>query len=103
AREAHRGVSRTRVTSPLAGTVLRLLRRPGETVDGTPATPIVEVADVTSLEMVASAAARDLLAIERDQAAHVTIDGLPAPVDARVRSVSPVLDPATGTGTVRIA
>jgi membrane fusion protein (multidrug efflux system) len=101
--EARRGVSRTRVTSPLTGLVLRLLRHPGETVDGTPSTPIVEVADVTVLEMVASVAARDLLAIARDQTARVTIDGLPAPIDAQVRSVSPTLDVATGTGTVRLA
>jgi RND family efflux transporter MFP subunit len=101
--EARRGVSRTHVTSPLSGTVLRLLRRPGETVDGTPATPILEVADVTVLEMVASVAARDLLALARDQAAQVTIDGLSERIDARVRSVSPALDVATGTGTVRLA
>lgn len=103
ASEARRGVSRTRVTSPLAGTVLRLVRHPGETVDGTPATPIVEVADMSTLEIVASAAPRDLLSLARDQTAHVTIDGLPAPIEARVRSVSPMLDPATGTGTVRLA
>jgi len=101
--EARRGFARTRVTSPLAGTVLRLLRHPGETVDGTPATPIVEIADLTALEMVATVSSRDLLAITRDQVVHVTIDGLPAPLDGHVRSVSPTLDPATGTGTVRIA
>lgn len=101
--EAARGVSRTHVTSPIAGTVLRLVRRPGETVDGTPATPIVEIADVRTLEVVASVAARDLLVITRDQTAHVTIDGLDAPLDGTVRSVSPMLDPATGTGTVRVA
>lgn len=103
ASEARRGVSRTRVTSPLTGMVLRLLRHPGETVDGTPATPILEVADTSALEMVASVAARDLLAIARDQIAHVSIDGIDDPIDAAVRSVSPTLDPATGTGTVRIA
>jgi RND family efflux transporter MFP subunit len=103
ASEARRGVSRTRVTSPLAGVVVRIVRRPGETVDGTPATPIVEVADVTTLEIAATAAARDLLAITRDQSAHVTIDGLAAPLDATVRAVSPALDPVTGTGTVRLA
>ena len=92
--EARRGVSRTHVTSPLAGMVVRLLRRPGETVDGTPATPIVEVADVTALEIVANAAARDLLVLARDQTAHVTIDGLAAPRDGTVRAVSPALDPA---------
>lgn len=103
ASEARRGVSRTRVVSPLDGTVLRLLRHPGETVDGTPATPIVEVADLHALEVVASVAARDLLAIARDQVVRVSIDGMDDPIEASVRSVSPTLDPATGTGTVRIA
>jgi RND family efflux transporter MFP subunit len=103
ASEARRGVSRTHVISPLGGTVLRLLRHPGETVDGTPATPIVEVADVSALELVASVAARDLLAISREQVAHVSVDGIDAPIEGVVRSVSPTLDPATGTGTVRVA
>jgi RND family efflux transporter MFP subunit len=103
ASEARRGVTRTHVTSPLAGVVVRIVRHPGETVDGTPATPIVEVADVTSLEIVASAAARDLLVIARDQRARVSIDGLAAPLDGTVRAVSPALDPTTGTGTVRVA
>ena len=103
ASEARRGLSRTRVTSPLGGTVLRLVRRPGETVDGTPNTPIIEVGDLSVLEMVATVAARDLLALERDQVVHVTIDGMPTQVEGRVRSISPMLDPATGTGTVRIA
>lgn len=102
AREAGRGVSRTRVTSPLAGVVVRVVRRPGETVDGTPATPIVEVADVSTLELAASAAPRDLLALAGDQRATITLDGLDVPVTGRVRSVAPALDPTTGTGSVRI-
>jgi len=54
------------------------------------------------LEMVASVAARDLLALARDQAAQVTIDGLSEPIDARVRSVSPALDVRVGSLTVHL-
>jgi RND family efflux transporter MFP subunit len=102
-REAGRGVSRTRVTSPLAGVVVRVVRRPGETVDGTPGTPIVEVADVSALELACSAAPRDLLALAADQPVSITVDGLDAPLPGHVRSVAPALDPSTGTGSVRIA
>jgi len=44
ARRAERQVERAIVRSPLKGVVVRIFRRPGELVDGTPATPIVEVA-----------------------------------------------------------
>ncbi len=100
--ETSRGVSRSHVTSPLAGVVLRLLRAPGETVDGTPVTPIVEIADTGALEVVAAVAPRDLLVLASGQAARVTVDGLPEPVPGAVHTVAPAIDPATGTGTVRI-
>ena len=101
--EARRGVARTHVTSPIAGTVVRMLRRTGENVDGTPATPILEIADVSSLEITVSAPARDLLVLARDQTATVVLDGLAEPVTAHVRTVAPALDPVTGTGSVRVA
>ena len=52
AKRARRQVERATVRSPLAGVVVRILRRSGELVDGTPSTPIVEVADPSHLELV---------------------------------------------------
>lgn len=103
ASEAGRGLARTRVTSPLGGVVLRVLRHPGETVDGTPATPLVEIADLGALEVVAAAAPRDLSVLQRGQHAEIALDGAPEPLAAEVRSVGAALDPGTGTGMVRLA
>jgi len=104
ARRAQRQVERAGIRSPLAGVVVRLLRRPGELVDGTPATPIVEVADPSRLELVADVPAADLVRLEREQAAEVAISTLPGtPLAAKVAAVSPSVDRATGLGVVRIA
>ncbi len=103
ASEAGRTAARARVTAPISGVVVRVIRRIGETVDGTPATPIVELADLRTLELVASVAPRDLLVLAPEQDARVTLDGLDEPLDAVVTRVGPALDPATGTGSVRLA
>lgn len=104
ARRAQRQVERTAIRSPLAGVVVRLLRRPGELVDGTPATPIVEVADPSRLELVADVPAADLVRLQRDQAAEVAIAAVPgSPLGAKVAAVSPSVDRTTGLGVVRLA
>ncbi len=48
-KQAHRQIARTEVRSPLTGVVLKVLRKPGELVDGTPSTPVVEIADTSIL------------------------------------------------------
>lgn len=104
ARRARRQVERATVRSPLAGMVVRILRKPGELVDGTPATPIVEVADPSRLELTADATAADLVRIQKGQAAEVTIAALPgATWTGKVAAVSPAVDRATGLGVVRLA
>jgi membrane fusion protein (multidrug efflux system) len=104
AQRAQRQVDRARVRSPLAGVVVRILRRPGELVDGTPATPVLEVADPSRLELVSDAAAADLVRVHRGQAAEVTVAALPgARFPAVVSVVSPAVDRATGLGTIRVA
>jgi RND family efflux transporter MFP subunit len=104
ARRAQRQVERAAIPSPLPGVVVRLLRRPGELVDGTPATPIVEVADPSRLELVADVPASDLVRLQKDQTAEVAISALPgAPLTAKVAAVSPSVDRATGLGVVRLA
>src|SRR4051812_12927249 len=104
AKRAHRQVERATVRSPLAGVVVRILRRSGELVDGTPATPIVEVADPSRLELVSNVAASDLVRIAKTSTADVTVAALPGSVwSAAVSAVSPAVDRATGLGTVRIS
>jgi RND family efflux transporter MFP subunit len=104
ARRAQRQVERATVRSPMAGVVVRLFRRPGELVDGTAATAIVEVADPSHLELTADATARDLVRVRKGQSAEVTIAALPDTTWAgTVSAVSPAVDRATGLGVVRVA
>jgi len=103
ARRAERQVGRTTVTSPLAGTALKVFRRPGELVDGTPATPIVEIADPARLELVADTMASDLVRARTGQRASVTVGALPgASWTGAVSAVSPAVDRGAGLGVVRI-
>jgi membrane fusion protein (multidrug efflux system) len=103
-RKAKRQVERALVRSPLAGVVVHLLRRPGELVDGTPATPIVEVADPSRLELVADATAGDLVRVQKGQSADIVIAALPSAAwKGTVSAVSPAVDKATGLGSVRVA
>ncbi len=103
AQHARRQVERAVVRSPLEGVVIRVFRRPGELVDGTPATPIVEVADPTALELTADATASDLVLMRKGQAVDVTLGALPgAKWTGTVAAVSPAVDRTTGLGVVRV-
>jgi RND family efflux transporter MFP subunit len=104
AHRAHRQVERAIVRSPLAGQVVHILRRSGELVDGTPATPIVEVADPSRLELDADATAADLVRLRRGQGADIVIAALPgAAWTGQVAVVAPAVDRTTGLGVVRVA
>lgn len=103
ARRAERQVGRATVTSPLAGAVVKVFRRSGELVDGTPATPIVEIADPARLELVADTTASDLVRARAGQRASITVAALPgASWTGAVTAVSPAVDRATGLGVTRI-
>jgi len=82
--------------------VTRLWRGPGALVDGTSATPIVQMAASSSAEFVAVATERELLQAESGQAAHVHLDSMPTDLIAQVRTRSSALDPSTGLGTIRL-
>lgn len=100
---AARSVARAVVRAPVDGAIVRVLRRSGELVDGSPATPVVEIADPAALEFLASASPADLVVLHRDQLATVRFDALPGHVfDATVRAVSPAIDAVTGLGSVRL-
>jgi membrane fusion protein, heavy metal efflux system len=95
---------RARVRSPIAGTVVRLLKHAGELVDGTPATPLAEVADPAELELRGDAAAADLVRLAEGQPAEVRLDALPdTPFPAKVLFVAPAIDPAGAVGWVRFS
>src|SRR5205823_603168 len=101
---ARREVERATVRSPLSGVVVRILRRSGELVDGTPATPVVEVADPSRLELVADVPAGDLVRLGRGAQAEISSAALPGVRwHGAVAVVSPAVDRTTGLGTVRIS
>ena len=101
---ARRQVERATLRSPIAGVVIHLLRRTGELVDGTPATPVVEVADPSRLELVANATASQLVRVRKGAPCDLVVTALDGMTwTGTVAAVSPAVDRTTGLGTVRVA
>jgi RND family efflux transporter MFP subunit len=99
---ARRALGRVSIKSSFAGVVTKVWRGPGALVDGTAATPVVQLAATSAAEFVASATGADLARVREGAPAHGTLsDGttFEGVVSARARA----LDPATGLGTVRVA
>lgn len=94
--------ARRQLRAPYAGVVLHIWRRVGESVDGTSATPIVEVANTTIVELRAHVPGSTIAKLRDGQAATVSLVGGGPALPAKVVRVSPALDPATLLGTVRI-
>ncbi len=99
---AARQNARRDLRAPHAGIVLHVWKRAGESVDGTTANPVVEIADVTVLEVRAQVSPGALVKLKDGLAATVTVIGIPAPVAATVARVAPAVDPTTLLGTVRV-
>ena len=94
---------RAQVKAPRDGTIVKVLRRPGELVDGTAATAIVEIADVTALELGADAPAADLVRLTEGQKGVVRLDAVPGVAfPASVIRVAPGIDATTALGGVRV-
>ncbi len=99
---ARRTLGRVEVRSSFAGVVTRVWRGPGALVDGTAATPIVELATLDASDFVAEATEGELAHIRAGQTATGTlIDG--ATFVGTVGALANALDPSTGLGTVRVA
>jgi len=96
-------LSRTEVRSPLAGTVVKRLLSAGEAVDGTAAQPIMQVANLSAVELFGNVPAEYLGRIRVGQKMEVTSDAFPeAKWEGRVVAVSPAVDASTNMGLVRI-
>lgn len=99
---ASQRLARRELRAPFAGVVLHVTRRAGESVDGSTATPVAEVADTSALEVRGQVNAQTLVKLHDGMPATVqTIAG--EPIAAKLERVSPAVDPATLLGTVRIA
>jgi RND family efflux transporter MFP subunit len=100
---AKRTLGRVQVRSSFAGLVTRVFRGPGALVDGTAATPVVQLAATAGAEFVADVTQLELLVLAEGQPAKGVLAGTETPIEGVVRARPRALDSATGLGTVRIA
>ena len=99
---ARRTLGRVQVRSTFDGIVTKVWRGPGALVDGTAATPIVQLAATTLAELDADATERQLVDIAAGQTARILLATGGDPIAGTVHARSTALDPATGLGLVRI-
>jgi RND family efflux transporter MFP subunit len=93
---ARKAVADTEIRAPIGGLIAQRLVQPGEriAIDGR----LVEIVDLSRIELEAAVAPEDVLHLRVGQEARVSIDGLPEPVAARVARINP--SAMTGTRSV---
>jgi len=84
---ARKAVADSEIRAPIAGLVASRLVQPGERVAVD--VRLVEIVDLSRIELEATVAPEDVLALRVGQAARVEIDGLAEPVPARVVRINP--------------
>lgn len=94
--------ARRELRAPHAGVVLQISRRVGESVDGTTATPVARVADVSTLELHAQLPAASLARIRDGMFATVRVAGTDRAIPGQVVRIAPAVDPATLLGRLRV-
>jgi RND family efflux transporter MFP subunit len=99
---ANQQLARRELRAPHAGVVLHLWKRTGESVDGTTATPVAEVADVSALELRAQLPPAQLARVRDGMPASVRVVGSDTSISATVTRVAPAVDTTTLLGTVRV-
>ena len=84
---ASRNLSRAKVTTPIAGHVVKRLVNVGEQVDGTAAQPLVEVANLEVVEFAAAVPSEQLAAVRVGQKADIVTDTPTATARSPARSL----------------
>jgi RND family efflux transporter MFP subunit len=100
---AQRQVARTEVKSPLDGFVVKRFVNAGEQVDGTAAQPIVEVANLETVELMVNVPAIYLSKLHAGESLSLSLDAFPGKTFAgRVVAIPAAVDPSSSAGAVRI-
>jgi multidrug efflux system membrane fusion protein len=92
------------LAAPFDGVVVKVIRRAGEPVDGSPASGVVQIAAERPVEVVADAVPEALGVIRSGAIAEIRVrDGSKDALPARVRRAARAVDPASGAGEVRLS
>lgn len=77
----------TRLAAPIAGQIAQRHVAPGDYV--APGTPVVDIVDLSTLELQVPLSPADAMAVRTGQRARVTVEGLGTPMAATVARVNP--------------
>ncbi len=98
---ARRTLGKVVVRTGVAGVITKVWRGVGALVDGTAASPIVQIAQGGQAELVAEVTGDELMLVREALAVSAVVLG--RTVTGTVRAAGTALDPTTGLGTVRVS
>jgi RND family efflux transporter MFP subunit len=90
------------VRAPFPGVIAQRFHNPGDLVEAAASDPVVRLIDPSRLQVVAAVPAAELSRITVGRAADVRVPGTEDSEAARVLVRAPQVDPAAGTGHVRL-